>query len=99
MVTQERKGPINLRTNPRGTDRVSLKHPAGQTGIYRPVTQGFPVVCYRKTDKKGHRTDHTHTHILVLERMLHEEYVSGRIFRNGMTQVNRVSFRKKIENI
>ena len=48
---QERKGYINLRKN---TRRVSLGHPAGQTGVYRPVSQGFPVNCYRKTDRKGH---------------------------------------------
>ena len=45
---QERKRHINLR-NPRDTGRVSLGHPAGQTGVYRPVSQGFLVVCSRKT--------------------------------------------------
>ena len=39
-----------LKKNPRDTGRVSLGHLAGQTGVYRPVCQGFPVVCYRKTD-------------------------------------------------
>ena len=29
-------------------------HPAGQTGVYRPVSQGFPVNCCTKTDRKGH---------------------------------------------
>ena len=29
---------------------MSLGHPAGQTGVYRPVSRGFPVVYYRKTD-------------------------------------------------
>ena len=29
---------------------MSLGHPAGQTGVYRPVSQGFPVVYYGKTD-------------------------------------------------
>ena len=43
-----------LKKNPRDTGRVSLEHPAGQTGVYRPVSQGFPVICYRKTDTKGH---------------------------------------------
>ena len=33
---------------------MSLGHPAGQTGVYRPVSQGFPVICFRKMDRKGH---------------------------------------------
>ena len=44
----------NLKKNPRDTGRVSLGHPAGQTGVYRPVSQGLPVIYYRKTDRKGH---------------------------------------------
>ena len=43
-----------LKKNPRDTGRVSLGHPAGQTGVYRPVSQGFPVRYYRKADRKGH---------------------------------------------
>ena len=42
-----------LKKNPRDTGRVSLGHPAGQTGVYRPVSQGFPVVYYRKTQFVG----------------------------------------------
>ena len=39
---------------------MSLRHPAGQTGVYRPVSQGLHVVYYRKTDRRraflpGHR--------------------------------------------
>ena len=43
-----------LKNNPWDAGRVSLEHPAGQTGVYRPVSQGFPVIYYRKTDRKGH---------------------------------------------
>ena len=43
-----------LKKNPRDTGRVSVGHPAGQTGVYRPVSQGFPVICHRKTDRKEH---------------------------------------------
>ena len=50
--SQESKGRINLRTSP--GHRVSQGHPAGQTGVYRLVSQGLPVVYYRKTDRKGH---------------------------------------------
>ena len=39
----ERKRHINLK-NPRDAGRVS----PGQTGIYRPVSQGIPVVYSRK---------------------------------------------------
>ena len=49
---QERKRQINL--------RKILGHrpgvpgdPAGQTGVYRPVSQGFPVVYHRKLIEKG----------------------------------------------
>ena len=42
-----------LKKNLWDTGRVSLGHPAGQTGVYRPVSQGLPVICYRKTDRKG----------------------------------------------
>ena len=27
-------------------------HPAGQTAVSRPVSQGFSAVCYRETDRK-----------------------------------------------
>ena len=52
--------PNKLKKNPRDTGRVSLGHPAGQTGVYRPVSQGLPVIYYRKIDRKraflpGHR--------------------------------------------
>ena len=30
------------------------EHPAGQTAVYRPASRGFTVVCFRKTDRKGH---------------------------------------------
>ena len=43
-----------LRKNPRDTGRVSLEHPAGQTGVYRLVSQGFPVIYNRKIERKGH---------------------------------------------
>ena len=33
-----------LKKNPRDTGRVSLAHPAGQTGVYWPVSQRFPVI-------------------------------------------------------
>ena len=42
-----------LKKNVWDTGRVSLEHPAGQTGVYRPVSQGFPVNYSRKTDRKG----------------------------------------------
>ena len=46
--------------NPQDTFRVSLGLPAGQTGVYQTVSQGFPVVYQRQTDRKdtflpGHR--------------------------------------------
>ena len=48
-----------LKRNRRDTGRVSLGHQAGQTEVYRQVSQGFPVVSvdyYRKTDiLPGHR--------------------------------------------
>ena len=36
---------------------MSLKHPAGQTGVHQPVSQRFLVVCYRRTTTffPGHR--------------------------------------------
>ena len=43
-----------LKKNPRDAGRVSRGHPAGQTGVYRPVSRGLPVIYYRKTDRKGH---------------------------------------------
>ena len=43
-----------FKKNARDTGRVSLGHPAGQTGVYRPVSQGVPVNYYRKTLRKGH---------------------------------------------
>ena len=42
-----------LKKNPRDTGRVSLGHPAGQTGVYRPVSRGLPVIYYRKRTEKG----------------------------------------------
>ena len=47
------KGTYKLKKNARDTSQVSLGHPAGQTGVYRPVSQGFPVTS-SKTDRKGH---------------------------------------------
>ena len=41
-----------LKKNPRNTGWVFLGHPAGQTGVYRPVSQGLPNIYYRKTDRK-----------------------------------------------
>ena len=38
--TEERKGHTSLRKKARDTGRVSLGHPVGQTGVYRPVSQG-----------------------------------------------------------
>ena len=32
---------------------MSLGHPVGQAGVYRPVSRGFPVVYFRTTDRKG----------------------------------------------
>ena len=51
-LSQERKGHINLRKSPGHRPGV-LGLPAGQTGVYRSVSQGFPVYYSRKTDKKG----------------------------------------------
>ena len=51
-----------LKKNPRDTGRVSLGHPAGQTGVYRPVSQGFPVNYYRKADREGHFRIYYHCH-------------------------------------
>ena len=48
---QERKGHINL--NPRDTGRVSLGHPAGQTGVFRPVSQGLLLFAIEKRTEKG----------------------------------------------
>ena len=53
-ISPGKKRAHKLKKNARDTGRVSLGHPAGQTGVYRPVSQGFPVNCYRKTDRKGH---------------------------------------------
>ena len=39
-----------LKKIPWDTGRVSLEHPAGQTGLYRAVSQRLPVVHKRKTD-------------------------------------------------
>ena len=33
---------------------MSLGHPAGQTGVYRPVSLGSRVSYYGETDRKGH---------------------------------------------
>ena len=46
----EKKRAHKLKKTPRDTGRVSLGHPAGQTGVYRPVSLGFPVLYSRKTD-------------------------------------------------
>ena len=47
-----------IKRNPQDTGQVSLRHSAGQTGVHRPVSQGFlvvSVVCYfSKTDRKEH---------------------------------------------
>ena len=43
-----------LKKNPRDTRRVYLGHPAGQTAVYRPVSQGIPVIYFRKKDREGH---------------------------------------------
>ena len=51
VLSQERRRHINLRKILTG--RASLGHTAGQTGVYRPVFQGFPVVYFRRTDRKG----------------------------------------------
>ena len=32
---------------------MSLGHPAGQTGVYRPVSQGCPVVTIEKLTERG----------------------------------------------
>ena len=32
----------------------SKEQPAGQTGVYRPVSQRFPAIYCRKTGRKGH---------------------------------------------
>ena len=42
-----------LQKEGRDTSRVSLGHPAGQTGVYRPVSQELPVIYYRKPERKG----------------------------------------------
>ena len=44
---REEKG-HKLEKNPRDTSRVSLGHPAGQTGVYQPVSQGFPVSLHKR---------------------------------------------------
>ena len=51
MTSQFRKGHINSK-HPQDNDQVSLGHPAGQTGVSWPVSQGFPVVYDRKTDRR-----------------------------------------------
>ena len=48
-----------LKINPRDTGQVSLGHPAGQTGVYGPVSQKFSAI-YKKNGQKraflpGHR--------------------------------------------
>ena len=50
---QERKEAHKLKKDPWKTGRVSLGHPAGQTGIYRPASQGFHVVYSTKLKEKG----------------------------------------------
>ena len=60
-------------------------HPAGvpeKTRVYRPVSRGFPVVCYRKTDRERHfcwdagQVSQEHQH----EEMGIQEIHSGRKF-------------------
>ena len=41
--------PHKFKKNARDTGRMSLGHPAGQTGVYRPVSQGFPIE--KRTEK------------------------------------------------
>ena len=44
-----------LKKNSGDTGRASLGHLVmGQTGVYRLVSRGFPVVCYRPIDRQGH---------------------------------------------
>ena len=53
-VFSGKKRAHKLKKNARDTGRVSLGHPAGQTGVYRPVSgQGLPVIYYRRTARKG----------------------------------------------
>ena len=47
-VDFRKKRAHKLKKNPWGIGRVFLGHPAGQPGVYRPVSQGFPVVYFRK---------------------------------------------------
>ena len=51
---QEIKRHINLR-NPQDTGRVFFVTPGGQTGVYRPVSQRFPVTHCRKIDRNTGR--------------------------------------------
>ena len=47
-----------LKQNPQDTGRVSLGHLAGQTGVYRPVSQGFPVNCHRSGQTRAFLPGH-----------------------------------------
>ena len=51
-TNQEKKGTQNKETS-RDTGRVSLEHPAGQTGVYRPVFQGLPLFAKAKLTEIG----------------------------------------------
>ena len=53
-VNSGKKTAHKLMCNPQVTGQVSLEHPAGQTGVYRAVSQGFLVGCFRTNDSKGH---------------------------------------------
>ena len=37
-----------VKQNPQDNGRVSQEHPAGQTGVCRPVSQNLPVVYFRR---------------------------------------------------
>ena len=54
LISTGKKRAHKLKKNARDTGWVSLGHPAGQTGVYRPVSQKLPVIYYRKTARKGH---------------------------------------------
>ena len=45
-----KKAAHKLKKNPRNTGRVFPGHPAGQTGVYWPVSQKFPVVYSKKNN-------------------------------------------------
>ena len=53
-LESRRKGHINLRKITGTPAGCPWDMSAGQTGVYRPVSQGVPVVYYGKIDRKGH---------------------------------------------